>query len=181
MNSEASPDRQLSVGDIQIRSANVNDAGVIARIYNFHIDLGGATFDTEHWETEFVARLVHCSLPEAWFVATCHGDSTSDEEVVGWASARRHSLRHGYRFTCETAIYLTRQAMGCGIGDLLQQRLETHCRESGIHHAIAKIIADNERSIAFHRRFGYELVGIQKEIGHMGGEWRDVAILQRIF
>ena len=42
-------------------------------------------------------------------------------------------------------------------------------------------LADNQRSIAFHRRYGYELVGIQKEIGHMEGKWTDVAILQRLF
>ncbi len=56
-----------------------------------------------------------------------------------------------------------------------------HCRDCGIHHAVAKVIADNSRSMAFHQRFGYELVGIQKAIGHMNGKWTDVAILQKIF
>ena len=173
--------------EIKVRLANDNDIGGIARIYNQHIDAGGATFDTDHWKKDFVHRLIHRPPPEAWFVAVRSSDtlksnkSEPTEDVLGWASARQHSLRYGYRFTCETAIYLDTQSIGQGIGDQLQRCLENHCRASNIHHAIAKIIADNERSIAFHRRFGYELVGIQKEVGHMDGKWCDVAILQKLF
>ena len=101
--------------------------------------------------------------------------------MIGWANVRRYSLRYGYRLTYETGIYLDQTAIGRGVGDVLQSRIEEHCRECGIHHAVAKIVADNQRSMAFHYRRGYELVGIQKEVGHMDGKWVDVAILQMIF
>jgi L-amino acid N-acyltransferase len=160
---------------VLVRAATSADAGAIAEIYNSHVDLGGSTYDTQHWTPESVQQLLDCSAPDGWFVAEELG------QVVGWSSARRYSLRYGYRFTCETAIYLSPSAYGRGIADALQQRLELHCREHKMHHAVAKIIADNQRSLAFHRRYGYELVGVQKEIGHMRGEWSDVAILQKIY
>ena len=122
-----------------------------------------------------INQLLQIELPDIYFVAAL------GERIIGWASARRFSDRHGYRHSCETAIYLDTPAIGRGVADRLQQQIESHCRQNGIHHAMAKIIADNQRSIDFHIRHGYELVGIQKEIGNVDGEWSDVAILQRIF
>ena len=175
-----------TMGDysVEVCVADSEHVAGIAAIYNYHIDAGGATFDTDHWKPELVQRLIRGPHPEAWFVAldrSERGESTSEDEIIGWASAKRHSLRHGYRFTCETAIYLAENAIGRGVAQALQDRVEEHCRQAGIHHAIAKVIADNQRSIAFHQRYGYQIVGIQKEVGHMDGKWCDVAILQKIF
>lgn len=158
-----------------VRVATDRDASDIASIYNHYVDIGGATFDNDHWTTDQVIELLNGRKPTCWLVAV------DEDVVIGWSSACPFSHRYGYRFSCETAIYLTPASLGRGVGDALQVRLEQHCRECGIHHAVARIIADNERSMAFHRRYGYELVGIQKEIGHMNDQWADVAILQKIF
>ena len=48
-------------------------------------------------------------------------------------------------------------------------------------YAVAKIVAGNDRSLAFHQRYGYQFVGTQKEIGRINDQWVDVVILQRIF
>jgi phosphinothricin acetyltransferase len=160
---------------INIRTATIDDAAEIARIYNFYIRAGGITFDIEDYPAARITRLLNRGGSDAWFVA---GDPGA---LLGWASARQFSERHGYRHSCETAIYLDDQAVGSGVGDLLQQRVEQHCRNSGIRHAMAKIVADNQRSLDFHYRHGYELVGTQNQIGRVDGRWVDVVILQRIF
>ena len=54
------------------------------------------------------------------------------------------------------------------------------CRAYGYHHLVAKILADNTRSIEYNLRFGYERVGVQREIGFKNGHWQDVAILQLV-
>lgn len=167
---EASRDRD----HVDVRTAAHSDAAAIARIYNHHVDLGGSTFDTEHWTDQQVRSLITGSVPEVWLVAR------RDDLLIGWASARWYSFRQGYRFTLETAIYLDAPAIGRGVANVLQRSLEQHCRDHGMHHLVAKIVADNQRSMAFHYRHGYELVGVQKEIGHMDGGWRDVAILQKL-
>ncbi len=158
-----------------IRAATIDDAAEIARIYNFYIRLGGVTFDIEECSSERIAKLLGRGKGDAWFVAA------DEAGLVGWASARKFSERPGYRHSCETAIYLDNKAVGSGAGDLLQQRVERHCHQAGIHHAMAKIVANNDRSLAFHYRYGYELVGTQREIGRVDGQWVDVVILQRIF
>jgi phosphinothricin acetyltransferase len=60
------------------------------------------------------------------------------------------------------------------------QKTEDVCAEQGIHHLVSRVIAGNQRSLQFHFRCGYKMVGIQKEIGRLNGEWLDVAILQKI-
>ncbi len=159
----------------RIRAADVEDAAGIAAIYNHHIDQGGRTFDVIHWSAEAVVQLLAQSPPDGWYVAA------SETGLLGWASARRFSERHGYRHACETAIYLADQAVGTGVADQLQGCVERHCREHQLHHAVAKIIADNQRSLRFHERHGYERVGVQREIGRLNDRWVDLVILQRLF
>jgi phosphinothricin acetyltransferase len=136
-----------TLSTIQVRSAQNTDTSDIARIYNQHIALGGSTFDTQPWTQEFVSEQLKFGPPDAWFVAI------ESNRTVGWASIRRYSLRMGYRFTSETAIYLVPPAIGRGVGRQLQNRIDTHCRESEIHHAVAKVMVDNERSMKFHSKW----------------------------
>ena len=161
--------------EARVRRAVAMDATSIAGIYNHHIEIGGSTFDTQDWTDAEVREMMDTPSPDAWFVAEVNG------QIVGWSSSRQYSNRHGYRFTCETAIYLHPDSTGYGIGDQLQTHLEQHCHESEIHHAVAKIVSNNQRSISFHQRYGYQIVGIQKEIGRMNGIWTDVTIMQKIF
>ncbi|GAA4459366.1 N-acetyltransferase family protein [Novipirellula rosea] len=167
----------MSLSDlrIRIRHATENDAARVAEIYNHYVDVGGATFDTVHLSSEMVGQRIKQPKPDGWYVAE------SGESLLGWASARRYSDRFGYRFCCETAIYIAPDGQGRQIGNQLQQRVDQHCVQCNLHHAVARIIADNQRSLAFHYRHGYEMVGIQKEIGRMNDQWVDVAILQKIF
>lgn len=170
----------MQAEDISIRPAiatsmDSSDPQQIAAIYNHYVDIGSATFDRVHWTTDRVESFLAVPSPDGWYVAEFDG------QILGWASARQFSDRHGFRFSCETAIYLKPQAHGGKIANSLQEQIETHCRQNQIHHAVAKIIADNDRSLSFHYRHGYELVGTQKEIGHINGQWSDVTILQKIF
>ncbi|QDT08330.1 GNAT family N-acetyltransferase [Planctomycetes bacterium K23_9] len=151
------------------------DAQQIAAIYNHYIEIGEATFDRDPWTAARVTELLSAPLPNGWYVAD------HDGQIIGWSSARQFSDRHGYRLSCETAIYLSTDAIGRNVADLLQQQIDQHCRQNQLHHAVAKIIATNDRSLAFHYRHGYELVGTQKEIGHLNGQWSDVTILQKIY
>lgn len=167
--------RRQNMDKAHVRRAIAMDAASIAGIYNHHVEIGGSTFDTQPWTDAGVREMMDAPPPDAWFVAEVN------DQIVGWASSRQYNTRSGYRYTCETAIYLHPDSTGYGIGHPLQTQLEQHCCAAGIHHAVAKIVSNNQRSISFHQRYGYQIVGIQKEIGHMNGNWCDVTIMQKIF
>ncbi len=162
-------------GGVIVRPALADDAETIARIYNHHVDAGGATFDTIHWDAPTVRRWLPPSPPAAWYVVS---DDKRSADVIGWGTLRPISERNGFRFTLESGIYLAAEAVGTGVADPLQRRLLDHCREHHIHHVMARIIADNARSIAFHRRHGFETIGVQKQIGHLQNRWVDLAVMQ---
>jgi len=159
----------------QVARATEHDVEGIVCVYNHYVSASEATFDTVPWKPERVIRWVQRPDPEGWFVARLDG------EVAGWASARNVSDRGGYRFTCETAIYLDPDAKGRGVADALQAAIDDHCQRCKIRHAVAKIIADNQRSVRFHQRHGYTLVGIQNEIGYLNDRWVDIAIMQKLY
>ncbi len=159
---------------ITIRSATQDDAQAIAEVYNHYVRVGGATFDIVSWTKTQVSNLLLINSPEVWMVGE------ADDRVLGWASARQFSNRHGFRMSLELAIYLMPDCVGKGLADQLITEVETRCRSANVHHLVSRVIASNERSMAFHFRHGYELVGIQKEIGNLDDRWIDLAILQKI-
>ncbi|MGB7328294.1 MAG: N-acetyltransferase family protein [Rubripirellula sp.] len=168
---------QSSVGQSDgriVRAAATADAEAIAEIYNHHVLAGGATFDVLPWTVAQVSDLLLIESPETWVVCV------DGERMLGWASARQFSMRYGFRMSLEWAIYLLPESIGKGVADSLIVEVEQRCREGQVHHLMSRVIAANQRSLAFHYRHGYELVGVQKEIGNLNNQWVDLAILQKI-
>ncbi|MFQ5630895.1 MAG: GNAT family N-acetyltransferase [bacterium] len=67
-----------------------------------------------------------------------------------------------------------------GYGSLIKKALVDRCKQYGYHHLVAKIFATNTASIEYNKKFGYEIVGRQKEIGIKNGRWQDSVIMQLV-
>jgi L-amino acid N-acyltransferase YncA len=156
-----------------VRSARNSDSQAIADIYNESILARDSTMDTVPMSAEEIEQLLTgLDEREQLFVLESRG------LVRGWGIVKKYSDRPGYRVACETSVYVFRSDTGQGFGSRLQRRLMEHCLSVGFHHIVVKIWADNESSIAFHRKFGFKIVGIQHEIGRVDGQWRDIAIME---
>lgn len=161
---------------LQIRAYSETDFQAIADIYNEAIALGGVTMDIHLYAAEDIAAIAKkFNQRETILVAQ------KDEKVIGWGIIKRYSDRPGYLVCCETSIYLSFALTGNGYGNILQQALLEKVKDFGYHHVVAKILVTNPQSINFHQKFGFEMVGIQKEIGYYQNKWLDVAIMQLIF
>ena len=152
-----------------------SDFQAIADIYNQAIVKGGITFDNRRFTAEDIESIV-AKFDERQTMLV----ATQDNLVVGWGIIKQYSDRPGYDVCCETSIYLSFDHIGKGYGSILQTALLEKVAEFGYHHVVAKIVASNQGSIQFHQRFGFEMVGIQKEVGFLRGIWYDVAIMQLI-
>ena len=91
---------------------------------------------------------------------------------------KKYSERKGYQFACETAVYLDQDQLSKGLGTKLKKSVIQYCKDLGYKHLVAKIQADNEVSVHYNERLGYEIVGTQKRIGFANGKWKDVVIMQ---
>lgn len=160
--------------EVQYRKAIAQDVACICQIYNSYVDAGGATFATDYWKENALAGEIINNPENIWFVAE------KDTQIIGWASARLYSSRHGYRLTRELAVYFELEHVGKGYAYDLVKKTESVCVAHGIHHLVSRVIAGNQQSLQFHLRCGYEMVGIQREIGNLNDQWLDVAILQKL-
>ena len=99
---------------------------------------------------------------------------------MGYSRIKRYSDRLGYKFCCETSIYFYLEEVGQGYGHILFTKLLAQVKQFNYHHIVAKILGCNKKSVKFHQKFGFEIVGIQKEIGFSQGRWEDIVIMQLI-
>ncbi|MFQ5569148.1 MAG: GNAT family N-acetyltransferase [Rhodothermales bacterium] len=158
---------------LRFRDATPEDAGTIAAIYNESVVAGDSTMDDECKTAEDIERTMAGFNDRETYLLL-----EQEDGVVGWGIIKRYSDRAGYRYCCETSVYVRRNRMRRGYGSRLQEALIDRCRTYGYHHIVAKILATNEGSIRMHETFGFEIVGTQREIGYMHDQWQDVVIMQ---
>lgn len=161
--------------DLRVRDCTYDDYQAIADIYTESIQAGTVTFDTHSPTAEDIDNQIEgFNDREAILVLE------RETDVIGWAIIKRYSDRTGYRVCCEKSVYLRMSETGRGYGSLLQRAVLDRCRHYGYHHIVSKIVAANQGSIEFNRRFGFEVVGVQKEVGYLEGTWLDVVIMQLV-
>jgi L-amino acid N-acyltransferase YncA len=162
------------VGEIIVRLAAGGDAEAIRTIYNAEVTTATSTFD-------LVPRAL--ADQERWLAARSGAFSAlvavdGDGAVVGFGSLSPYKERAAYRTTVEDSVYVDGSRQGEGIGTALLTRLVEVARSSGFHTVIARIEASGTGSRALHAKCGFELVGIEREVGRKFNRWLDVAVMQ---
>ena len=97
---------------------------------------------------------------------------------MGFASLSPYKERAAYRTTVENSVYVSRDHGGMGIGMALMTHLIDVARDSGFHSMIARIESSSEASRALHRKCGFELVGVEREVGRKFNRWLGTAVMQ---
>jgi len=160
---------------LDLRDAVAADAAAIADIFNESILAATATMVvTPQTAADIRRQMAGFTNREGYVVLERAG------EVIGWGAFKLYSPRGGYNRCAETSVFLRRTESGRGLGSRVVQALIERCREAGYRHLIARVWADNEASRALFRKMGFEVVGIQRDIGYIGGHWQDIAILQLV-
>lgn len=161
---------------MEVRPARIDDAEAIRQIYNREVTGSTVTFD-----------LVPRSLAEqeAWLEARSGAHAVLvavDDQggVVGFASLSPYRDRPAYATTVEDSVYVRHDQHGRGVGRLLLSELVETARRHGFHAVMARIVGGHEASIALHRAVGFEMVGVEREVGRKMGRWLDVVLMQRL-
>lgn len=167
------------IESLTLRLASLGDAEQICRIYNYEVSNTLATFDLvprsladqQRWITDRSGAF-------AAIVAVDPSDERG--EIVGFGSLSPYKERAAYRTSVEDSVYVRRDRGGQGIGKLILGELLQIGAASGFHAVFGRITASSEASIALHRSCGFQLVGIEREVGRKFNKWLDVAIMQAL-
>ena len=161
---------------VTTRIARSEDLNSITEIYNEAVSHTTATFDTTPKNPD---------EQEAWFAH--HNEkypvvvADSGGRIVGWASLSQWSDRCAYSDTAEISLYVRADQRGKGIGKKLMDAVLAEGQKGGLHTVIARIVEGNEMSVHIHQAFGFESVGVMKEVGRKFGKLLDVHMMQKIY
>jgi L-amino acid N-acyltransferase YncA len=160
---------------MEVRLATIEDAEGIRAIYNREVLEGTATFDLRPRSPEDQRRwLTDRSGAHAVMVAI------EDGEVIGFGSLSAYRDRPAYATTVEDSVYVAPGHQGKGVGRAVLEALVEAAELRGFHTLIGRIAGGNEPSIALHQRCGFEVVGVEREVGRKFRRWLDVTIVQRV-
>ncbi len=156
-----------------MRLATLEDAPAIMRIYNAEVESQTSTFDLVPRTLDDQRRwIAERSGAFSAVVASIDGD------VVGFASLSPYKERPAYRTTVENSVYVSRDHPRLGIGRTLMEHVIGIAADSGFHSIVARIEASGTASRQLHTACGFELVGVEREVGRKFNRWLDVAVMQ---
>jgi phosphinothricin acetyltransferase len=161
---------------MRVRPATPDDAEAIRQIYNREVVGAPVTFD-------LVPRTLQDQL--AWLEAHAGAHpaivaETADGVIAGFGSLSPYRSRPAYSTTVEDSVYVHHDHRGQGVGRVLLEELVRLGTVHGFHAMMARIVGGHEVSISLHRSCGFELVGVEREVGRKFGKWLDVALMQRL-
>jgi L-amino acid N-acyltransferase YncA len=156
----------------EIRRAAPRDAARIAEIFNQGLEDRVATFETRTATRERAERWISENL----VLVLDTGGS-----IAGWAKAGPYTDEHAYyEGILEATLYVARESRRDGVGRALLEGLAGEAAADGAHKLVGKIFTSNEPSIALVRGLGWREVGTHLRHGELGGEWKDVLVVEKL-
>jgi phosphinothricin acetyltransferase len=161
---------------METRLAAPTDAEAIRDIYNREVTGSTVTFDmvSRTLEDQLAWLREHRGAHPAIVAVTADGG------IAGFGSLSPYRSRPAYSTTVEDSVYVHPSERGQGVGGLLLGQLVRLAGLHGFHTIMARIVDGHDVSIALHRACGFELVGVEREVGRKFGRWLDVALMQRM-
>ncbi len=80
----------------------------------------------------------------------------------------------------EHSVYVAEAAQRRGIASALLAALEAEARRTEMHVMLGGVAADNEASLALHRKHGFVETARMPEVGRKFGRWLDLVFMQKV-
>ena len=160
-----------------VRTATLDDLEALTAIYNHYVLNSTITFDLhpftalerKPWFDDHAASGPHRLLVAA----------DADGRCVGYSSSSRWRAKPAYNTTVEVSVYCHPEARGRGCGTALYRELFTALLQEDVETMVAGVSLPNDASVALHRNFAFQPVGVFHAVGRKFGKFWDVAWFER--
>lgn len=167
---------------VDIRTATIEDANDILKIYAYYITNTAITFEYDvPTIEEFVGRIDNTLKNYPYLVAII------DNQIVGYAYVGPLKKRAAYARSVELSIYIDRNLRGQGVGGKLFEMLVGQLKQRGIlnlYSCVSYAAAEDEYlthdSVAFHEYLGFKIVGHYHKCGYKFNRWYDVVWMEKM-
>lgn len=157
---------------MNIRSAEYGDLGEMLCIYNYEIENGIATFDTEP------KTISECEL---WFEKHTNNALSAlivaeeNNNILGYASLSPYRQRHAYDSTLELSVYVKKEYRNKGVAtELMGEIIKIARLDERVHVIVSVITSGNKASIKLHEKYGFSFCGTLREVGFKFGRYLNV-------
>lgn len=160
-----------------IRPVTLDDAGAVCAILNAAIidgthsllDTPFSVDDERRYIADFPSRgaFMVAELPQAGVVGF--------QSLEPYASYGMHAFDH----VLTMGTYVHESYRRRGIGRLLAAACFDAARRAGCTRILTEIRADNDASLRFYLRLGFEIVGVAHDLARIGGRLVDVVIVEK--
>lgn len=161
---------------MRIRPAKLSDLGVLCEIRNHYIAHSNALFET-------VLETVEGRTP--WFQRYStqgpHRILVAEQEgsVVGYVSSSKYRDGEFFSKTVELSVFVDAKVQAKGIGTSLYSAIFKILEDEKIHCVLAGVALPNDASVALHKKFGMEEVGVFREYAIKNGQYFSSMWLQK--
>lgn len=162
--------------EIKIRPYQTSDAAPILEIVNDTILNSTALYEYEPRTLAAQMAIFEEKLAKGFPVIV----ATINNELAGFGYYSEFRFREAYKFTVEHSVYAAPNYIGKGVGKAILQELINLAKAQKLHTMIGVIDAENENSIAFHEKFGFENVGCIKETAFKFDRWLHIVFMQKM-
>jgi phosphinothricin acetyltransferase len=153
-----------------IRLAKPADASSILNIYIPFIINSAITFETEVPSTDaFAQRIITYQENWPWLVYETEG------VIAGYAYATKHRERAAYQWCVESSVYVNNDYQQRGIAKALYTTLFEILQYQGCRNVYAGITLPNDKSVGFHKGFGFSWLADYTNIGYKLNKWNTVS------
>lgn len=164
------------MNDIIIRNAESRDLPYIRGIMNDAVLHSTAIYDYNERDDAYVQNWLEQMQQNNMPVIVCE----SDGSCIAYGCYAQFRPKDGYQFCVEHSIYVHKDFRGKGCGARLLEELMLIAKSQNIHTMIAGIDAENQFSIDFHKKYGFEQTGYLKEVGYKFGRWLDLVFMEKV-
>lgn len=159
-----------------IRDVTNVDVPAVTAIYGWSVENETGSFEFEAPDENEMRRRILSIIKDKYPYLVVEVDGV----VCGYAYASPFRPLPAYNHTVETSIYIEEGFHGKGLGKQLLGELIKRCEIRQYRQLVAVIgDAENSASIALHKSFGFEKVGILSNVGRKHDKWLDVVMMQK--
>lgn len=156
-----------------VREASPEDASRILEIYAPYVRETTFTFEYEVPSlAEFEQRMA--GIMERFPYLVCEDEG----RVIAYAYAGTYMTRAAYDWCVDLSVYTDPEERGRGAGTMLYRALFSVLKEMHIQNLYAVITGENQQSVQFHRKLGFETFAVYSKVGYKHGKWLDVFWMQ---
>ena len=148
----------------------------VMKIFNHYVENGTSAFPQDVVPEQFYEMLRKKSEGLSAYVLV----DMNNDLVIGFCFLSPYSPLSTFISTSTISYFIDEKYVGKGLGTQCLLKLESDAAALGIHNLIAEISSENERSIKFHEKHGFQMVGKLNDIGEKLNKTFSVIYMQKI-